>query len=175
VTLAVSHLFFGTGAWAGCSGLGSSCDDGARLMESHAQCKSVRAGDATTALRHSRASIAGIMATTGLEVTTMRIAGREIDLEELAAICRRYGIAEEAVRLSVFGSVARGEERSDSDVDLFYVLAPGARLGWEIADLNDELRELFGRPVDLGSKRSLHRLVRDEVLSEAKVIYAEAA
>lgn len=101
----------------------------------------------------------------------MRIAGREIDLDRLAAVCRRYGIVE----LAVFGSVARGEERPDSDLDLYYVLAPGARLGWEIADLNDELTELLGRPVDLGSKRSLHRLVRDEALAEAKVIYAEAA
>ena len=55
------------------------------------------------------------------------------------------------------------------------VLAPGARLGWEIADLSDELAELFGRTIDLGSRRSLHRLVRDEVLAEARVIYAEAA
>jgi len=101
----------------------------------------------------------------------MRIAGKEIDLDELAAICRRYGIAE----LAVFGSVARGDDRADSDLDLFYVLAPGARLGWEVADLNEELNELFGRQVDLGSKRSLHRLIRDEVLAEAKVIYAEAA
>lgn len=101
----------------------------------------------------------------------MYIAGREIDIDELAAVCRRYGIAE----LAVFGSVARGEERPDSDLDLFYVLAPGVRLGWEIADLEEELTRLFGRSVDLGSKRSLHRLVRDEVLAEAKVIYAEAA
>ncbi len=101
----------------------------------------------------------------------MRVAGREIDPDALAAICRRYGIAE----LAVFGSVARGEERPDSDVDLFYVLAPGARLGWEITDLSDELSALFGRTIDLGSRRSLHRLVRDEVLAEAKVLYAEAA
>lgn len=101
----------------------------------------------------------------------MQVAGREIDLDALAAICRRYGIAE----LAVFGSLARGEERPDSDLDLYYVLAPGARLGWEITDLTDELSELFGRPVDLGSRRSLHRLVRDKVLAEAKVIYAEAA
>jgi predicted nucleotidyltransferase len=103
--------------------------------------------------------------------SAMQVAGRDIDLDALAAICRRYGIAE----LAVFGSVARGEERPDSDLDLFYVLAPDARLGWEIADLNDELAELFGRTIDLGSRRSLHRLVRDEMLAEARVIYAEAA
>jgi uncharacterized protein len=101
----------------------------------------------------------------------LRIGGREVDEQRLAEICRRYGIAQ----LAVFGSVARGEERPDSDVDIFYVLQPGARLGWEIADLNEELDELFGRHVDLGSKRSLHRLIRDEAVAEAKVIYAQAA
>ncbi|HSV66641.1 MAG TPA: nucleotidyltransferase domain-containing protein [Mycobacteriales bacterium] len=101
----------------------------------------------------------------------MRIAGKEIDLDSLAEICRRYGIAE----LDLFGSVARGEERSDSDVDLLYVLAPGSRLGWDIEDLNDELNVLFGRRVDLVSKRTVHRLIRDEVLAEARVIYAAAA
>jgi len=59
---------------------------------------------------------------------------------------------------------------------LYQVLAPSARLGWEIADLSDELSELFGRLIDLGSRRrSLHHLVRDEVLAEATVIYSEAA
>lgn len=101
----------------------------------------------------------------------MRIAGKEIDLSQLGAICRRYGIVE----LAIFGSVVRGEESADSHIDLFYVLAPGAKLGWEISDLDDELAELFGRPIDLGSKHSLHRLVRDEVLAEARVIYFEAA
>lgn len=99
----------------------------------------------------------------------MQIAGSEINLDALSAICHRYGIAE----LSVFGSVARGEERPDSDLDLCYVLAPGVRLGWEIDDLSDELAELFGRPIDLGSRHSLRRLVRDEVLAEAQVIYAD--
>jgi predicted nucleotidyltransferase len=36
----------------------------------------------------------------------------------LAELCQKYGIAE----LSVFGSVARGDARPDSDVDLLYVL-----------------------------------------------------
>jgi predicted nucleotidyltransferase len=39
----------------------------------------------------------------------------------LAELCQKYGIAE----LSVFGSVARGDARPDSDVDLLYVRVPG--------------------------------------------------
>jgi uncharacterized protein len=92
----------------------------------------------------------------------------QVDLGELAAVCRRYGVA----RLDVFGSAARGEDRSDSDVDLLYELAPGARLGWEIEDLSDELAAVIGRPIDLVSRRALHARLRDAVLAEAQQLYA---
>ena len=35
--------------------------------------------------------------------------------------------------------MARGTDHSDSDSDLFYTLAPGARLGWQVEDLTSEL------------------------------------
>ena len=44
--------------------------------------------------------------------------------DQIAELCRRYGIAE----LSVFGSVARGEDRPDSDVNLLYVSASDSRV-----------------------------------------------
>lgn len=94
-----------------------------------------------------------------------RMAGIEVDEEKLAGICRRWKIAE----LSVFGSVARGEAGSDSDVNLLYVFEPEAHIGWEIIELEDELSELFGRKVDLVSKRYIHPLIRDEVLSQARI------
>lgn len=94
----------------------------------------------------------------------------ESDLERLAEICERYGIAE----LDVFGSVPRGEARPDSDLDLLYVLKPTARLGWEIEDLNDELSALFGRRVDLVAKRTLHRRMRASVLAESEPLYLAA-
>jgi predicted nucleotidyltransferase len=55
------------------------------------------------------------------------IPGVEVDEARLTAICDKYGIAE----LKVFGSRARGTERSDSDIDVLYTLRPGGRLGWE--------------------------------------------
>ena len=72
----------------------------------------------------------------------------------------------------MFGSVARGDATTESNVDLLYVLRPGARLGFRINELEDELAALFGRPVDLVSKRALHRLIRDDVLSEARTLDA---
>lgn len=91
-----------------------------------------------------------------------------VDPTRLADICARYGVAE----LSVFGSVARGEERPDSDVDLLYVLAPGHHLGFAVNALEDELAALFGRTVDLVSKAALHRMLRDAVLADARELYA---
>ena len=98
----------------------------------------------------------------------IRMAGIEVDEKRLEEICRRWGVAE----LSVFGSTARGEAGSESDVDLLYVFEPDARIGWNIIDLEDELSGLFGRKVDLVPKHYLHPLMRDEVLAQARVLYA---
>lgn len=98
----------------------------------------------------------------------MRIGDIQLDERALADICRRYGLSE----LSIFGSRARGEGRPESDVDLLFVVRPGAHLGWRIEDLNVELDELFGHRVDLVSKRTVHPLIRDEVLDSARVLYA---
>jgi predicted nucleotidyltransferase len=100
--------------------------------------------------------------------STLVLAGRPVDLVRLAEVCQRFGVSE----LAVFGSVARGDARPDSDVDLLFTLAPGARLGFALFDLERELTELFGRDVDLLSKGSIHRLLRDAVLAEARVLYA---
>jgi predicted nucleotidyltransferase len=86
----------------------------------------------------------------------------------LAEQCRRYGIAE----LSVFGSVARGEDGPESDVDLLYVPGPTTRLSWKIVDFKDDLEETLGRRVDLVPKSGRKWVVRDRVLAEARVLYA---
>jgi uncharacterized protein len=99
---------------------------------------------------------------------TIVIDGHRVDMARVAEVCQRYGVAE----LSLFGSAARGETHEGSDVDLLYVLGPGTRLGFAINDLEDELSALFGRPVELVSKRALHRLMRDEVLSDVRTLYA---
>ena len=94
----------------------------------------------------------------------------DIDRARLDALCRRFGIA----RLDVFGSVARGEDGPGSEVDLLYKLAQGRSLGWEIEDLSQDLADLFGRPVDLVSRKALHPLIRDQVLADAEPFYVAA-
>lgn len=94
--------------------------------------------------------------------------GQVIDDARLARLCQRFGVAE----LAVFGSMASGDASPDSDIDLLYELAPGARLGFDLFDLEDGLAELFGRTVDLVSKGAVHRLMRERVLADAVVVYA---
>lgn len=58
--------------------------------------------------------------------------------------------------LWVFGSVARGEARPDSDVDLAISFAPGVALSlFEITHLKDEAEAVLGHSVDLGERRMM--------------------
>lgn len=92
----------------------------------------------------------------------------DVDQERLREVCERYGVAS----LEVFGSIARSEERQESDVDLLYVLKPHARLGFRLFDLEDELAALFGRPVDLIARKAVNKYIREQVLAEARPLYA---
>lgn len=92
-----------------------------------------------------------------------------VDGDLLADICRRHSVIE----LSLFGSVLRDDFGPHSDVDLLYVFAPDARVGWSgIYALDRELSELFGRQVDLVPKRFLSPDLERVVLAEAQSLYA---
>jgi uncharacterized protein len=92
------------------------------------------------------------------------------DRPALTALCRRHGIR----RLSVFGSVLKGTDRLDSDVDLLVEFGPGASPGLlGIVAIEAELSSLLGgRRVDLRTAEELSRYFRDEVVRTAKVQYA---
>lgn len=74
----------------------------------------------------------------------------------------------------IFGSFARGEERSDSDVDVLLEFEDEfTPTLLDVAGLAEDLRPAFGgRQIDLGRPGQLHWYVRDRVLREAKEIYA---
>lgn len=65
----------------------------------------------------------------------------------------------------VFGSVARGEDRADSDVDLLVTVPPGVGL-FELGRLAAELEELLGARVDLVPAADLKPGVRRSVFAE---------
>lgn len=85
--------------------------------------------------------------------------------EEILRIAAKYG----AYNVRVFGSVARGEARPDSDVDFLVELEPQRTLLDQIA-LMQSLEELLGRKVDLTEPETLHELIREKVLREAVVL-----
>jgi predicted nucleotidyltransferase len=68
----------------------------------------------------------------------------DIITDDFLAALRSRGV----VKAYLFGSVARGEERPDSDLDLLVTLDPSVTLFQQI-DLADELSRLCGRRVDL--------------------------
>jgi predicted nucleotidyltransferase len=93
-----------------------------------------------------------------------------VDQEALARLCRRHHIS----RLSLFGSVLKGEDRPDSDVDLLVEFEPGASPGLlGLAAIEAELTALLGdRRVDLRTAQDLSRHFRAEVVRSAEVQYA---
>lgn len=64
-----------------------------------------------------------------------------------------------ATNVRVFGSIARGEDRPDSDVDLLVTFEPGASL-FDQAGLIEDLEKLLGRHVDLVSEGGLREAPR---------------
>lgn len=71
-----------------------------------------------------------------------------------------------AGNVAVFGSVARGEETPESDVDLLVDIT-GETSAWFPGGLVADLEELLGRPVQIVIRRSLSDLIRDAVLKDA--------
>lgn len=93
-----------------------------------------------------------------------------IDLEKLADFCRRWGISE----LALFGSVLRDDfDPARSDVDVLVDFEPGAGLDFfDLLTMAEELETIFGRRVDLVTKRSLRPRLRESVLTGSQVVYA---
>lgn len=75
----------------------------------------------------------------------------------IARLCQQYG----ARRLRMFGSVARREERVDSDVDFLVDFPRGYDLFAQRLPRMEKLTELLQRPVELIPEHELNRHIRD--------------
>jgi len=69
-------------------------------------------------------------------------------------------------RLRVFGSVARGTDDEQSDIDFLVELAPDRSL-LDLGKFLYEVRSVLGREVDVVTEKGLQRRIRDRVLAEA--------
>ena len=82
--------------------------------------------------------------------------------EQILAIAARHG----ARHVRVFGSVVRGEDGPESDVDLLVEFEPGRGL-LNHAALIEELQDLLGCKVDVASNNGLKPRIKQRVIEEA--------
>jgi uncharacterized protein len=74
-------------------------------------------------------------------------------------------------RAALFGSVARGDNRSNSDIDIMIEIDPDARMTvFEYVELKDYIAALFDEPVDVVNREGLKSYVRPAATADA--IYA---
>jgi hypothetical protein len=74
-----------------------------------------------------------------------------------------------ASRVRVFGSVARGEENPDSDVDFLVDFEPGRSL-LDLVGLEQDLAELLDRKVDVVVDGGLSPYMEEQILAEARAL-----
>ncbi len=92
-----------------------------------------------------------------------------LPMEDITAFCKRYHVRE----LALFGSAAKGKLRKGSDIDLLVEFEPDAQVGFiTLSRMQRELSDLIHRKVDLVPKGGLKPILRQDILSTIKVLYA---
>jgi uncharacterized protein len=81
---------------------------------------------------------------------------------DILLLAARHG----ASNVRVFGSVARGEATTDSDVDVLVDLQPGRSL-FDLGAFLEDLKNLLGCRVDVVTENGLRARIRNRVLQEA--------
>ena len=95
----------------------------------------------------------------------MTVNGIHFDEAQLQEFCRQNGI----IRMSLFGSILGDSFGPDSDIDLLVEFDPTRRVSlFDVGGMTADLRELFGRDVDLRTAEDLSIYFRDDVIREAK-------
>lgn len=81
---------------------------------------------------------------------------------EILALAAKHG----ASNVRLFGSVARGEDREDSDVD-FLVDMQETRSLFDLIGLQQDIEKAIGRKVDVLTTNGINRYLKDRILNEA--------
>lgn len=84
---------------------------------------------------------------------------------EILALARKHG----AANVRIFGSVLRGDDGPNSDIDLL-IDVPGPTSPWFPAGLILDLEALLARKIDVVTERGLNSFIRDQVLEEAQPV-----
>ncbi|TRT81380.1 MAG: DNA polymerase subunit beta [Microcystis aeruginosa Ma_AC_P_19900807_S299] len=83
--------------------------------------------------------------------------------EDILKIATKHG----AFNVRVFGSVARGEETENSDIDFLIDYDLAKTSPWFPGGLLVDLEDLLGCKVDVLTEKSLHHLIKQRILKEA--------
>jgi predicted nucleotidyltransferase len=75
------------------------------------------------------------------------------------------------VRIGIFGSVARGEDTKDSDIDILYQFKDVIKFS-NFLDLKEYLENKLTKKVDLVDERFVHSKLKPYIMSELKIIYS---
>ena len=81
---------------------------------------------------------------------------------QILTVAKRHG----ARTIQVFGSLARGESRRDSDVDFLIELEPGRTL-LDIVAIKQDLEDLLQRKVDVVTEDAVSPYLKDEIVTQA--------
>lgn len=71
----------------------------------------------------------------------------------------------------IFGSYSRGEETSDSDIDIMVALDPNERVGLKFFQMREDLKALLGREIDLVTESSILPFAKESAERDRQIVY----
>jgi predicted nucleotidyltransferase len=96
------------------------------------------------------------------------MAAYPFNVSRMINICRQNDVA----MVGIFGSMARGEAKATSDIDLLVRFSRRKSL-LSVVRLERELTEALNRKVDLLTEAAISPYLRERILKEVKVVYGE--
>lgn len=85
--------------------------------------------------------------------------------KQIIEIASEYGVKS----IKIFGSVARGEEDQNSDIDFLVDFEDGRTL-FDLIALKNELEKLLNKSVDIVTEESIHHTIRENIIREVAEI-----
>ncbi len=100
------------------------------------------------------------------------LSAHNVEPAQIGEFCVRWKVSE----LALFGSTLAEKLTSESDIDLLVTFKEDSQIGlFDMVRMQNELKDIFGRDMDLVSRRGLEAspnyLRREEILSTALVVY----